>query len=585
MSKKERPSRQELEAAVRTHGSQAEAAKALGIIPTTLNDWLRYGTESNSLYKEFTKEEIDQAIQNTANLTQAAAMLGVPRKTLYHWTTGVGKYGHFFSTSTVPTSKQRAKPIEECIPDTILNIEHISSYNRFVITSAQNNADVHEPFFHALQRYCDYNNALLIVLPVRYKNVTAYISGDDYKVKWPEVLKPYYLNHELKLNNSLVVLGDFKVQATARSPLSGIGPYAKQLSAIIGHAQLELQMVPTPLDDMPRKLMTTGSVSQKHYSSSKIGMLADFHHTLGAIVVETDGDLFWTRQINALEDGSFYDIDVQYFAHDTPSAGHRLSGLVCGDIHVDFADPDVLRGTFTAPNSIYQICHPENVYLHDVLDFHSANHHHRNDSFTRYAKHHAGMSNVKDELDRVVKFHNTNCKLVDTNWHYIASNHNDALTRWLNEADPKYDPENALLYHQFQVFMLENTKFGPSGTEVPNPLKYYMMPRIKNPQSTFFHSRGYKLMLFDIDMSQHGDAGANGARGSINSFANSGYKTVTGHGHAPGIVRGSYRVGTSSLLRLSYNQKGYSSWFQTHCFVYPNGKRSLIDLIDGRWRA
>ena len=47
---------------------------------------------------------------------------------------------------------------------------------------------------------------------------------------------------------------------------------------------------------------------------------------------------------------------------------------------------------------------------------------------------------------------------------------------------------------------------------------------------------------------------------------------------------GVYQVGTSSRLKLEYNS-GPSSWLHTHCCIYPNGKRTLITIIDGQWRA
>jgi len=58
---------------------------------------------------------------------------------------------------------------------------------------------------------------------------------------------------------------------------------------------------------------------------------------------------------------------------------------------------------------------------------------------------------------------------------------------------------------------------------------------------------------------------------------------VIGHTHSPGISEGCYQTGTSSLLKLGYTS-GPSSWLNTHCSVYSNGKRSLISIIDGKWK-
>lgn len=37
-------------------------------------------------------------------------------------------------------------------------------------------------------------------------------------------------------------------------------------------------------------------------------------------------------------------------------------------------------------------------------------------------------------------------------------------------------------------------------------------------------------------------------------------------------------------LVLEYNRGSPSGWMNTHCVIYLNGKRALINIIDGRWR-
>jgi hypothetical protein len=82
----------------------------------------------------------------------------------------------------------------------------------------------------------------------------------------------------------------------------------------------------------------------------------------------------------------------------------------------------------------------------------------------------------------------------------------------------------------------------------------------------------------------HGDKGASGQRGSIAGFSNLVDKVVVGHSHTPGIIGGAYQVGTSSRLKLDYTS-GPSSWMNTHCLVYTSGKRQLINVINGKWKA
>jgi hypothetical protein len=54
-------------------------------------------------------------------------------------------------------------------------------------------------------------------------------------------------------------------------------------------------------------------------------------------------------------------------------------------------------------------------------------------------------------------------------------------------------------------------------------------------------------------------------------------------GNSPGIFQGVYQVGISARLNLEY-ASGPSSWMNTHCIIYPDGHRTLIHIIKGKWR-
>lgn len=529
---------------------------------------------------QFTEKQIRKALlKHQGVIAKAARELGLSRETLRDWV-----HRDFPEFCNQPTQqKKRPVPLHEAAPESSLKIEKHRK-QRYVVTCAQNNTDLHHPFVRALMQYCEMNQAQLLVIPIRYKNVNSYCPTEYYEAHWPAELNPYYLDYDLKVNKNLEILGGLSIQATALNPLGSVGNITKNKSAIVGHAQIQMRMIATPVHKIPRQLLTTGSCSVKNYSRSAIGKRAAFHHSYGASIVEVDGDLFWTRQINATDDGSFYDLDTLYRPDGPAVTGQRIASLTCGDIHNDFLDENVIRATWTNPDSIVNVLNPEHEFLHDALDFYSQNHHHRNNIYIRYAKHVSGMDSVRSELDRLVKRHNKLWNRPGVHYHYVPSNHNDALTRWLNEADPKQDPQNALLYHQLQAYMLENTRMTSNGASVPNPLAYYLLPRIKNSKNTWFHSRTDEVILNGVDKNQHGDAGANGSRGSMAVFAKSGYKSTTGHGHEPGIEKGHYRVGASCRLILDYNRAGYSGWMHTHELQYQNGKRTLVNIINGRWK-
>ena len=92
----------------------------------------------------------------------------------------------------------------------------------------------------------------------------------------------------------------------------------------------------------------------------------------------------------------------------------------------------------------------------------------------------------------------------------------------------------------------------------------------------------YDIKGIKVDM--HGHLGPNGSRGgTVRTFAKLGVKTITGHSHGPGIMDGAYRVGTSSVYDPEY-VAGPSSWLQTHGVIYANGKRSLLNIINGEYK-
>ena len=59
-------------------------------------------------------------------------------------------------------------------------------------------------------------------------------------------------------------------------------------------------------------------------------------------------------------------------------------------------------------------------------------------------------------------------------------------------------------------------------------------------------------------------------------------KIIVGHYHSPGRKDGAIAVGTSTHLRVGYNN-GPSSWLQSHVIIHNNGKAQHINFIDGEF--
>jgi hypothetical protein len=81
-------------------------------------------------------------------------------------------------------------------------------------------------------------------------------------------------------------------------------------------------------------------------------------------------------------------------------------------------------------------------------------------------------------------------------------------------------------------------------------------------------------------LAQHGDVGSNGSRGSLNQFRKLNTKIIVGHYHSPGRKDNVIAVGTTTHLRVGYNQ-GPSSWLQSHALIHEDGKVQQIHFVNG----
>lgn len=483
-----------------------------------------------------------------------------------------GKYKTFSEESEILNEQVSYKDIYNSTDVTV-------NHKRIVVTSCQSNTKTNYEFLSALQMYCVENDAKLYVIPIKYRNPK--VSDNEELNFYDEVLEEYLLDDNIKIHPKLRILGKLKINATAANPLIGLDSVTRGDSIIIGHNQLQYKSIPVSQSDYPVIMTTTGTISEENYSESKSGYKAEFNHTFSATVVELDSDKFHIRQLH-FDGAGFYDLDKYYTPMNVEKV-NRISALIPGDEHAMFVDARVKEATF-GENGISELLNPEYIVRHDLLDCYSVSHHHKNNVFTKYAKHKSGKDNLRKEILETIEY------LIDTHSGaknlIVSSNHNDHLTKWLNYADPKLEPWNALLYHQLMFLILSKTNFTKQGTSMPNPFEVFLDDYISSTNIYLeytFLDRTTSYKIEDIEISYHGDAGSNGSRGNRVGFSKLSSKTVIGHSHTPGIEKGCYQTGTSSELQLEYNI-GPSSWMHTHCIIYPNGKRTLINIINGEWR-
>lgn len=471
--------------------------------------------------------------------------------------------------------KKTANPLsDEAELHSKLDKKAAKKSNRFVVTSAQNDTKIHSDFFESLLKFCEEKNAQLLVIPVRYKNPDAYHLDIGEKLTWPSEVSPYLLDTDLKINDNLIVMGDIKITATAANPLSGLDSISGQKSAIFGHAQQQMKMVPTPQDKHPKMLHTTGSVSKKNYSRTKEGKKGEYNHDLAAVYIEADSEYFWFRELVADDTGEFYDLDKKY----TPNGvveDQRPEALVLGDEHVKFMDDRIKNKIFKDSDSIVQSLNPKAIVSHDVYDHYARSHHADGDYIGQIERMFHGDDSVEDELNEVAEYLDETTP-EDSIRYIVESNHHDHLRQWLNRFKNNSDIKNAPFYHRMMAKVCD--EIISNGNRLP----FQIFIEDQCNKKMEFVGGSKELIIKNINCTEHGDVGPNGARGSPRAFANSSHKMIVGHTHSPCIEKDLVRTGVTSP-ELPYAKRGLSSWSITHALIYPNGKRTLITMVNKKW--
>lgn len=458
---------------------------------------------------------------------------------------------------------------------------------RWIVTAAQDDTDLHPRFWSNLRAYATTLGADLLVGGFTYQTIR---HSDRLALTGtfrPEV-RPYLRFDPIELG-PVLFCAEMNTLPTAARPLSGLLAYSRGRDAIFPHAKLAYQTAPAPRGEHVPSLMTTGAVTVPNYIDKKAGKKAEFHHILGATIVEVDDSgAAWCRQISATPDGSFQDLDT-CVRDGRVSRGHRVEAVTLGDLHVPTVEEHVADRLWGArSDALIEELRPRFAFVHDLVAIEAHSRHVEGDPFHRAKMVSSGQSGMAGQIAAgaqvLREIERDFCQPV-----VIYSNHDDRLLQWAKRPADRNDTENAAYWHRCNLAFYEALAVGDEDFDLFRWALREADPR--RLEGIGFVPRGGTFPICQdsggggIENGLHGDDGPNGGRGSAASFSRMAKRITIAHTHSPEIHDGVYIAGITGALFQGYNT-GPGSWKRAHVVTYPNGKRAIITQDDlGRWRA
>ena len=458
-----------------------------------------------------------------------------------------------------------------------------SGKRRYIISSVQNNTEVVPQLLKNLEALADHYGAEIMVATYSYnKNsygpmAVKWHTEDHIEELWyDESILKYVVDERVELAPGLIWYGEANILPTAVDPLKQLRKFGGRNSGIFPHAKQAFRTVPTVKHQDAKELYTTGTLTKMNYIQKFSGFRAEFDHVYGAVIVEVDEDGTWfVRQLNADSKWRIYDFDV-CVDNGTVTTGNPLAGITWGDIH-EFHLEHAIREALWGIGGMLDVLKPKHQIFHDLLDFRSRNHHDKDNFHKRFALWVKGKEAVADELQSAAEF----LRFADRKWCnsvVVNSNHDRALTRWLQQANYRSDPINAEIFLELELKVLRGIK-----QENEIHVLGEALTKFGCPPDTKFLWQDESYMVKDIECGMHGDEGVNGSKATAEQMDQLGVRVNMGDKHSPAIIGGVFCVGVTGALDQGYNT-GPSSWARAHCLIYPNGKRSMIVMKGDRWK-
>lgn len=468
------------------------------------------------------------------------------------------------------TYKQEIKK-HYCLIDSLTT--KFKKTNRYIITCAEAGKKVNKNFLDSLEYYAEQLKAQILIIPIDNPRLG---KNQYYDVN---LNKHYFVMEELKLNNNIKI-SNIRINSRIVYPISSLQRLATNNSSIIFGATkvfLEYVVNPHPIDELPQAIMTTGAITEnKAEDHKKTSTLSEFDHKFGAVIVEIESkDMYHFRHIEALENGNFNDLGFLYTKDrkTLKNKGH----FVFGDIHAGEHDEDV----FLTKLRLCRKLNIEDVYVHDFFDGHSISHHEKNNIHVRALRNKEHINSFEREIEEGSKLFKCIIDNIKGNVYRVMGNHDQWYQRYLQEGRYINDPINykKALKDAYEYL---NTGEDPLVKNYKTCLKTVFKAKEKDIERIKWLGVNSIHKIGDINAGQHGHLGLNGSNGSLISIEKTHGKSIVGHAHSAAIFRQVYRVGTTTKLKLIYND-GPSNWTNTGCIAYEDGSRQLINVVNGKY--
>lgn len=462
----------------------------------------------------------------------------------------------------------------------IVNAEPADGY---ICVSAQNNTAVSSKFVKALEQLADFAGFKILAAGFTYNKAGYQLSRskDRSDIHYAPEIKPYLVNEPLRLFDGLVFAAELDILPTAEYPTGGHAGYHGSNSLIIGHPKVQLQPFATAQGEAPRHIYSTGACTVKNYIQQRAGQRAEAKHKIAALVVTPADGLITGHKWQAIQvtwDAKremFYYLDpihmivYQVTEHGVAESQNCVEAITLGDIHSEKATAENLHDAASVLSNL----EPDQVFLHDLHDFSSRNHHNRHDHWFIAGQ---GYTSVADDLKVTSRALGTlKGAYPPAELYVVRSNHDEALDRWLTDAkyDFKSDPINARLYLQLQSRAYD---FIEDRLPPPDMLGLAMEVCGLDTYEATFLTRKCKIVVNGVICSDHGDCGANGSRATPKQLAKHYDKMNTGHTHSASIYDEVWTAGVTGSLYMGYNERGASSWSISHIVQFDNGSRCIL---------